>query len=292
MSTYKRKLLQTLLISIGLVFSLQALAFDSRSCSLKELQLTNPEFHKKSFSVHFTRYGDKRDSSKSILILPPTGGATILDRSYARNFCAAGFDVYLIQFWTDMDSHSDELQFHQQLYERAQQALTLIIHPINSPFVGLLGTSVGGIQAAQSASLQERLSSVFVIVGGAPVAAITVDSDQKAMQDLKSRRFQIFHFHSREEYLKALESEIKMDPFKLPQEFKTKDLGMIIGTEDSTVPTAQQLALKELWQARTVLEFPNGHLTTILKAWWYRKKILEFFEESYDRFIQKQNEKK
>ena len=255
-------------------------AQENRSCSIQDVSLTDSA-NGIPFFVQLTFYSNSVPSQKSILILPPTGGVTVLDRSYARNFCEAGFDVYLLQHWTDDAEKSDDLQFHQRFYSRVQRALDITLRQVKSVFIGLLGTSVGGIQAAQAASLQDRLNAVFVIAAGAPIPLITVDSDQKAMQDLKDRRFVQFHFHNREEYLKALDPEIPMDPFKLPPKFKNKDLGMVIAEEDTTVPTAQQKSLQELWKPRTVITFSNGHVGAIVKTWLFkRKEILEFFQQS------------
>jgi len=34
-----------------------------------------------------------------IIIVPPTGGTNVLDRSYARKLCAEGFSAHILSHW-------------------------------------------------------------------------------------------------------------------------------------------------------------------------------------------------
>lgn len=239
------------------------------------------EFKDGDFKVMVSRYkSGELESQRTILIMPPTGGTTILDRNFARHFCAAGFDVFILDEWTH-PSFTADLDIHHRLYTAAQKAIGLVLSQVKSRFIGMLGTSVGATHAAVAANLTERIQAIFTIVGGAPIPGVIVDSDQKAMQDLRKQRFEKFGFKDREEYLAALTKEFPLDPFKTSPLYKQKDLGMLVSTTDTTVPAQYQSELRALWKPRKVIELSNNHFFSIIKGWlWYQKDIQRFFEES------------
>ncbi|MGZ3690264.1 MAG: hypothetical protein ACXVAX_02100, partial [Pseudobdellovibrio sp.] len=150
-----------------------------RSCHIEQKNISEGDF-----KVDISLYSDGKASNKSLLLLPPTGGTNYIDRRYATEFCQAGYDVYLINTWTMLDDPEVDLELHQRTYMRGQQALTLVIEKIKSPFIGLLGTSLGALHSAVAASYQDRLNAVFMIEGGAPISEVIVTSDQEKMRKL------------------------------------------------------------------------------------------------------------
>ena len=173
----------------------------------RSVTTTDTVYKVTDFQVNVAKYSGINPSTKSLLILPPTGGENYIDRSYARDFSKLGYDVYILQSWTGMDERSSDLEIHQRLYGRGQKAIELVLNQISSPYIGLLGTSVGALHAAIAASKQTKLNSVFIITGGAPIVDVIVSSDQKAMQELKKTRIERFGFKNTEENKVALESK-------------------------------------------------------------------------------------
>lgn len=265
-----------LIFLLGCQTSLLGNRMKTKLCSPEKIALSSGDF-----KVQVSRYkSGEEESDRSILIMPPTGGATILDRNFARHFCVSGFDVMILEEWT-RENFAIDLGIHHRLYSAGQKAIDLVISQTGSRFIGMLGTSVGATHAAVAANLTERLDAVFIIVGGAPIPGIIVDSDQKAMEDLRQKRFEKFAFKSRREYLAALDKEFPLDPFKTAPLYKKKDLGMFLSTTDTTVPAQYQTALRDLWKPKKVIEVSSNHFISIIKAWlWHQKEIQKFFEES------------
>ena len=171
--------------SLFFVLILTSLILSCSSFSGRSFTVTEVKYGSAEFQVRVAKYSGTEPSSKSLLILPPTGGENYIDRSYAKDFSSLGYDVYILQSWTGVDELSIDLEIHQRLYGRGQKAIELVLNQINSPYIGLLGTSVGALHGAIAASKQDKLDSVFIITGGAPIAEVIILSDQKAMQDLK-----------------------------------------------------------------------------------------------------------
>jgi hypothetical protein len=231
-------------------------------------------------------YYPSPNSKKSLLILPPTGGPNYVDRSYAKEFQNQGFDVYILNQWTGDKESRIDLDIHQSLYTRAQKAIGLVIDQIKTPYIGMLGTSVGALHASVAASVQDRLNSVFIITGGAPVTEIIVRSDQRAMIDSKEKRFQKYSFKNESEYIQRLKKEFHLEPMELGEKFKNKTLGMVIAEEDTTVPTNNQRQLQKYWNPKTTIVYQSSHFWGIVKTWLFESKaVFGFFEEDARRVL-------
>lgn len=233
------------------------------------------------FKVDVTLFYDDKPASKSLIIMPPTGGTNIVDRSYAKKFCRAGYEVYIINGWMkDQETRSD-LDIHQSFYSKAQRAINYVTDEIKTPFIGMMGTSVGALHASVASATNPKLDAVFVIVGGTPIAEVIVTSDQKAMTDLKATRKKRFGFKNDQENIEAIGKVFHLEPMSQGELFKQKALGMAIADNDSTVSTLTQNKLREFWKPKTVIEISGGHFWGIVKMWLlHSHQILEFFEES------------
>ncbi len=239
----------------------------------------NP-LNQEGFRVESTRYG-ARDGSRAVLILPPTGGTNLIDRSYAAQLCAAGFTVFILDNWSNRDEFDLDLRIHERFYERAMRAVETVLVHTKARYVGLLGTSVGAMQATVAASKFPRIRGVFAIVGGTPVPNVTAESEQDLMREVREARFVKFGFHNMAEYAQAIDRVFPLDPGKLPRAFRGKDLGMVISESDTLVPTKYQERLREFWQPKYLHAFSSGHVLTVVRTWLsLRDDVVGFFRKS------------
>ena len=250
---------------------------DGSSC-----QISKEIYSGQNFKVDVSIYSKSKDSQKSLLIIPPTGGTNYIDKSYASQFCSAGFNVYILNSWTLASAPDDiDLDLHQRIYIRGQQAISLVIADIKTPFIGLLGTSLGALHGAVAASKQDRLNAVFLIVGGAPIREIIVTSDHPDMRDLFFARQKKYGFKNADENKTALESHFLLEPMQLGDGFKMKDLGVSIALNDTTVPTINQKKLVDYLKPKTIFEHSTSHFWGIFNTWLFSsQEIIIFFETS------------
>lgn len=215
---------------------------------------------------------------RSLIVLPPTGGMNYIDRSYARKFCRAGYRVLVLKNWTGYDVKRTDLDVHQEFYSRMLKAVDLSLGDVDSEFIGMLGTSVGGLFASVAATKFERLDAVFAIVAGTPLAEVIAGSDQSAMRKLAKDRKDRFGLDTPEKHIVAIGAALELEPTRQP-ELKTRPrFGMIVSDSDSTVPTANQLKLAEFWKPSKLITMGTGHFWTIVRTWmFYDDEILEFF---------------
>lgn len=244
--------------------------------------MTSGEGASEEFKVFVTCHrAATAESQKALLILPPTGGTNLIDRSYARQFQAHGYDVYVLDSWTNMNLTGSDLELHQTFYGSAQRAIALVIDRVSAPSIGLLGTSVGALHVAIAASVQQKVTAAFSILGGLPIAELIVKSDQKAMVDLKTTRMRRFHFKSDAEIIEAIGKVFFLEPKELPKNFRHKDLGLAIALNDSTVLTDNQIQLRDFWKPKIVVSMNCGHFWGIVRVWLFKSQtLIDFFDQS------------
>jgi hypothetical protein len=235
--------------------------------------------HDNDFSVTFAHY--RAHSPKHILIIPPTGGINFIDESYARNFCAHGFNVMVLERWSGDDEYVYDLGIHNRLYSRVQRAIDVVMAKIPAgDFVGILGTSIGGMHAATAIGRVPRLRAGFVITGGIDIPSIIVRSEQMAMIEGKRKRYELYDYKNDEEYLTQLRPEIKLDGIHF-QGHMGKHLGMAIASKDTVVPFHNQELLKNLWHPRKIIIRNSNHFWAIISTWlFHTREIVQFFEEA------------
>jgi hypothetical protein len=261
--------------------------FDGSNCSTKAKTLSSLEF-----KVNLTTYSSNKSSNKSIVIIPPTGGTNYIDRKYANQFCEAGFNTIIIDEWTNAVLPSDfDLDLHQRAYSRGQAAISLVLNEIKTPFVGILGTSLGALHASVAAVKQDKLNAVFLVVGGLPIMKVVVTSDHEAMQKLYKKRQEEYGFKNPEENLAALEKAFHLEPTLQGDGYKNKDIGFSIALNDTVVPTNTQQAVIDYFKPSTVLTYNSSHFWGIANTWLYSSdQIVEFFKNSSEKVLISQRE--
>jgi dienelactone hydrolase len=157
--------------SAGLVF-----AFLFSGCSSTAKRTVSYPLAEGDFKVDLTICKPEEKSEKSLLLLPPTGGTNSIDRSYAKRFCNEGFNVYLINDWSRTGETGDDLGFHQRAYTNSQHAISLVLDQVDTPYVGMIGTSVGATHASVAANVFDKINAVFFIVGGVPLMEVVATS--------------------------------------------------------------------------------------------------------------------
>lgn len=246
------------------------------SCEAQSVKLGDAEF-----SVEVLRY-QAAESRRHVVVIPPTGGTNMLDRSWGKRLCEAGLSAHILEHWTQDDEYALDLGIHQRFYQRTQRAIGLLLNDLPaSDFVGILGTSIGGIHAAMAMGLHPRLGAAFVITAGARMHTMIAESDQQVMVEAWEKRREMFNISDKTEYARRLDGHIKYDAEKLPRHFAGKPLGMVVARGDTVVPRANQEVLRQLWRPETVIEWRFNHFLTIVWSWWWdRNRVINFFTQA------------
>ena len=233
------------------------------------------------FEVRIARFHPANPSGGLVLLMGPTGGTTRLETSYAKALCEAGLAAVMVNQWTDDQEYNLDLEIHDRIYRRAQRAIDLVLRQFPEKHVGILGTSLGATHAAIASLRIERVNSIFLIVGGAPIASILATSAQPVLAEGKEKRFKLYGFRSDDEYEKALRKAISLEPLKMRPVRGLPRMGMVIANRDDVVPTRFQRFLRDSWKPERVIESEFGHLGAILEAWFCHKaEMVSFFQRA------------
>lgn len=228
--------------------------------------------------IKYTERLPSKDFSQIVIVMPPTGGTNLIDRSYAAGLCEKGIGAVILDHWSDDDEYNLELEIHTRFYRRAQAAIDLLLAQYNGKSFGILGTSVGALHGSIAFARVPQIKSGLFIVGGAPIAEIIAHSNQAAMVTAREVRFKRYGFKSDEEYLAALKKVLPYEPLEIEFDRSAKRLGLIVSTNDLTVPTANQILLREKWVPDVEYTTSWSHVLAIVKTWLFDKsKVVDFF---------------
>ncbi len=219
------------------ILSVLILLFTFTSCSFwfngRKCTTADVSYGPADFKVNLTKYSSEEKAQKSLMILPQSGGASFIDQNYAKQFCANGYDVYIVNSW------SNDKEIKIDFYGKAQKAISLILAQVHTPFIGLLGTSSGGLHTGVAANTQTKIDSFFIVAGGVPT----------------------------------------LDPLKLGELFKTKDIGMAITSKEAY---KNQLRLKEFLKPKKLITVSYDTYWGVLNTWLFHSdEILAFFDDSF-----------
>lgn len=233
--------------------------------------------------IRYTERLPSKDYSQIVIVMPPTGGTNLIDRSYAAGLCEKGIGAVTLDHWTNDDEYNLELEIHTRFYRRAQAAVDLLLAQYRGKSFGILGTSVGALHGSIAFARVPQIRSGFFIVGGAPIAEIIVHSNQAAMVTAREERFKLYGFKSDGEYLAALKKVLPFEPLEIKFDRQSKRLGLIVSTKDLTVPTANQILLREKWLPDVGYTTSWSHVLAIVKTWLFDKsKVIDFFSARED----------
>ncbi len=225
-------------------------------------------------------YTPKESSSTlpgKVLINPPTGGITPLDRGLAQSLCQKGAEVAVLETWSGYDEPGKiDFGSHDRASIRAIFAARYVIEYLNAP-ITILGSSVGAIYSSMIMGQDSRVKAGVFLVGGAPMVDVLTLTDQKIPATLREERMEQFHIADQKAYHDLLEKNVRISASDFASSSRAQDILMFVGLRDTTVPTATQIFLWKAWGQPERIDFKKNHVDTIVAASVLRKhKIMKF----------------
>jgi hypothetical protein len=220
----------------------------------------------------------------SVVILPPTGGESFIDRGYARSLCRRHVAGVIIKQWTHDTEAGLDFKTHDRGFARGIVAIRRVKHWILSERpgakLGILGTSVGGLYAGLALSLDSDFSAGALIVAGAPLASILARSTLPPVIQQREARMKEFSISSQQEYEQRLLAEIELDMLRVGNLLASRPMLMIRSSTDTVVPADTQ---EKLWNAAGNPRgevYSSSHKWSIVRAYLFqRARVARFFAE-------------
>ena len=187
-------------------------------------------------------------TSKTVIVLPPTGGVSFLDHEYANRFCEAGMTAIILESWEGNEIVTLQPEMHDQNALRAIAAVRSLVATIpQDQSISVFGNSVGGILGSLVLGTEDRIQSGLFVVAGGNMAEIIATSTEKGLTKLREARMQALGLKSTQEYRNFLEPRILIDPIDFAQHTANKKAAFVVSVSDTTVPTQTQYDLAKVW---------------------------------------------
>ena len=222
-----------------------------------------------------------RNNLGSVVIVPPIYGDTSIDLWNGERFCQSGLQTALIQKWEFYEDSGFDFQVHDRGTLRGVTAIRHVVEYLaeSKPGpIGILGTSLGALISSIALSVEPRLTTGVLIVGGGSVAEILSKSQIKNALDLKKRRIQEYKIKSDDEYQERLVDAISLDTLDFAENAEAKKLWMFIATRDTIVPVDTQIKLWEAWKKPQRTEGYLNHVGMVVYTFaFWSYSIRDFF---------------
>lgn len=227
-------------------------------------------------------YGTLRAGVSAVVLMPPTGGENLIDRSYARALCSRELVAMIVEGWDFDNDATVDLEMHDRNIQRALFAVEHSVEFLQAKGVGrigILGTSVGAMTAGMVLGFDSRISAGALIVGGTDLPGIVAVSTEQTLAGLRDKRMRHYGFRDVQAYETALRANVRYDLEVFLEGFRPRPIFFVTATEDVTVPTKfQDLLRARLGQAEE-LRLAGDHTSVIFKAYWsYTDRIADFLK--------------
>ncbi len=217
----------------------------------------------------------------NLVVVPTIVGISPLETNFASLACSRQFKTVVIKSWDGDDIHNTDLDAHDKYTLRALVAIRHILDYLGEP-AQILGTSLGSLYSSVAFATDDRLFGAVLMVGGADLPTILVNSQERRVKALREKRFEIYGFKNNDEYLSALKENIHFTPeLFINEKAKQKPLMMVRDLVDQKVPTENQQRLVQMWDPDVIRYTSHGHVRSILDMYLLNQtEIIRFFEKN------------
>jgi hypothetical protein len=218
-------------------------------------------------------------NAPTVIILPPTGGGTLLDERFLKVFCEAGIRTLLLKSWSgDLEQDLDP-GTHDRGSLRGVAAVRQTLSFFDIEKAGIYGTSLGGIIASTAAGVDPRIHALVTTVAGGNVLETLAESDQEILVRLRDERMKRYQLQTSEEYRQFLEQAITINASDWTRPEIAASTWMILATQDTTVPTQVQVELWQKWGHPRRTNIKSGHLGAVVWAQtMFARDFAKFFK--------------
>ncbi len=253
-------------------------AFDKSSC-LKKIADPNQNGVFAEFSA------DTSNTDFQAIILPATGGETILDRKLARNLCGLGI-TSIVYNYSQAPQDPLDLDHHDRASLEFLTQLDSFLAKRGKPVV-LIGASLGGLYASMAFGFSQTIlgnrwpgmrfiNGAILTVAGGTLPDILATSDLPPIVSERNLRKAKYEIGDDGVYVKLMSEHIKFDPLGLANSKYSARVLMFSSTNDTSVPTPTQYKLWEAWgkPKREIASF--GHAGTAI--YFYTFHVSQMFD--------------
>jgi dienelactone hydrolase len=146
--------------------------------------------------------------------------------------------------------------------------------------LGVIGLSLGGINAAILAGVEpERLKAVVIAAGGGNLPKALSESTSGKLKSVRDMRMKEHSITSSTDYEEHLRETIKFDPIYFAPHAVRDSILMFIAEKDTTVPYETQAELFDAFKQPSYITISTTHIPALLAfTYLYFDTVLNFLD--------------
>lgn len=219
----------------------------------------------------------KRAQPIPIIMVPPTGGFSPIDRALGTRLALEGYEVYALASFEGWNDYSADPDRHDRQSIQSLSALKELQKWIKRPHY-VIGASLGAMYGLQAFADDPKVKKMILVVGGENFAGIITDSKMMIASGNKKDRMKSYHLKTDKQYFEFMKHHFYVDPGLFVRTETQSDKYLIfVSKSDKVVPTPYQERLIQHLPDAQVIEMKSGHVLTIARTYLlYQKEILQF----------------
>lgn len=235
-------------------------------------------------SIEFEYYdvaGDER--TPVVVLLPVFNGQLAIPRFFARYFANQGWAAVVVTRGRDpldalmasVDTVQSSLHAYQRVLDWVGQEPEL-----DAGRIGVLGVSLGAMDAVMLAALDSRVNSLVIAMAGGDLPYLLANTNHRRVartigdmaDDLGT---------SREAVVAQLDAAIKLDPLALAPYVDAERVLMVLTRTDAIIPFEAQEQLRVTMGSPEALYLVTGHRPSVVFFPKVRNAAFEFFTRRF-----------
>jgi hypothetical protein len=225
-----------------------------------------------------------------VSILPTIAEKTVVEKSIQDRLCrrrmasgiinlAGDFSPAVLPGW---ETHDDQMKFAVHAV-RSLMDYVGYRQEIDDRKLGIFGASLGGIIAALTTSVDDRIKASFQIASAGNLPEVMTYSEQEEIETLKNQRMRHLGLKTEAEHELEARKHIRLDPIFFASPSKRDLIEQVMIMDDKRVPTRSQDQLWNQWGRPTRYKFTGGHVPSIVSFAFLRgEEAVNFYAKKFN----------
>jgi dienelactone hydrolase len=218
-----------------------------------------------------------------IVLLPVFNGQLAIPRFFARYFANQGWAAVVVTRGRDpldalkapADTVEGNLRAYQRVLDWVEQEPEL-----DARRIGLLGVSLGAMDAVMLAALDPRVHSLVIAMAGGDLSYVLANTNHRRVSRTIENMAEDLGT-SREAVGAKLDAAIKLDPLALAPYVDAEGVFMVLTRTDAIIPFEAQEQLRTTMGSPEALYLVTGHRPSVVFFPKMRNAAFEFFARRF-----------
>lgn len=217
-----------------------------------------------------------------VLIVPPLGGMTTVDRDLAVFFAEKGINAIIAINPEDIADVNRPVEDIDGFLIRTTVSMRILLDfaedqsYIDTNKLGAFGASLGGIRLITLLGVEDRIDASVVYVGSGNIPEVLADSQQTVIKNYREAKIKELGLADDKAYLDLLQQTLTVEPLDNTNYFDPENIFLKISNKDSSVPTKNQWETQKVIGTKHYKETDSNHVRAVIDAMFFKTDIYRF----------------